>query len=292
MRLPNALAGLARGLALATAIVAATFAAPATARADQITALVPAYFYPTWWSGSPWDQLNAAAAKIPIEAIMNPASGPGGGVNSDYVHAVNALRAAGGKVIGYVSTSYGSRPAADVFADIDAYLEWYSVDGIFLDEMGNQLGDLDYTAIYQYIKLKSSLIGRDLHVVGNPGTPFAPTETYLQAADTLVIFEGPLTNPDPNGASFKLYPTKGPYTGLPLWFQCYPRERFANLVYGVPTPLTMLAALVKAVGYNAGYVFLTNDQLPNPWDTLPPYWDQEVNAIRAVNALLAECEAP
>ena len=65
--------------------------------ADQVTALVPAYFYPTWWEvdGSPWDDLNAAAARIPIEAIMNPDSGPGTAVNSDYVVAVNELHEAG-----------------------------------------------------------------------------------------------------------------------------------------------------------------------------------------------------
>jgi hypothetical protein len=23
---------------------------------------------------------------------------------------------------------------------------------------------------------------------------------------------------------------------------------------------------------NAGYLYVTNDTPPNPWDTLPPYW--------------------
>lgn len=29
---------------------------------------------------------------------------------------------------------------------------------------------------------------------------------------------------------------------------------------------------------NAGYVYVTNDDLPNPWDTLPPsgYWEDEL----------------
>ena len=77
-------------------------------RADEVVALVPAYFYPSYL-GSPWDDLNTAAARIPIEAIMNPDSGPGSGVNSDYVTAVQNLQAAGGKVIGYVATGYGTR---------------------------------------------------------------------------------------------------------------------------------------------------------------------------------------
>lgn len=250
-------------------------------RADEVVALVPAYFYPTWWSGSPWDQLNAAAARIPIEAIMNPASGPGPGPNSDYQFAVGQLRAAGGKVIGYVATGYGSRSAADVLAEVEAYLEWYDVDGVFLDEMGNQDGGLDYGSVYAAIKA----MGADLHVVGNPGIPFAGVEAYVPAADTLVIFEGPLTNADPNGASFRSYPNAGPYTGLTPWFLHYGASHFANLVYDVPTPLRMAAALIKAVAYNAGYVYLTDDQLPNPWDTLPSYWEAEVEAIECLNRL-------
>jgi hypothetical protein len=47
----------------------------------------------------------------------------------------------------------------------------------------------------------------------------------------------------------------------------------------------MFVSTVKAVGYNASYVFLTNDRLPNPYDTLPPYWNQEVSAIKLLNSV-------
>jgi hypothetical protein len=26
---------------------------------------------------------------------------------------------------------------------------------------------------------------------------------------------------------------------------------------------------------NAGYLYVTDDVLPNPWDSLPPYWDRQ-----------------
>jgi hypothetical protein len=113
---------LGRIAVLAAALLATTFMAPGQARAEKVTALVPAYFYPTWWSGSPWDQLNAAAATIPIEAIMNPDSGPGLGPNSDYQYAVTQLQAAGGKVIGYVDTAYGFRTSEEVLADVQSYI--------------------------------------------------------------------------------------------------------------------------------------------------------------------------
>jgi hypothetical protein len=169
----------------------------------------------------------------------------------------------------------------DILADVDAYIAWYGVDGIFLDEMGNQLGDLDYVALYAAIKA----MGADLHVVGNPGIPFAQVEALVPAADTLVIFEGPLQNTDPNGASFLSYPNKGPYTGLTLWFEQYDPSQFANIVFDVSTPRKMLYSLIKAVAYNANYVFLTDDTLPNPYDTLPAYWDKEVELIEFLNSL-------
>ncbi len=30
-----------------------------------------------------------------------------------------------------------------------------------------------------------------------------------------------------------------------------------------------------------GYYYCTDDKLPNPWDTLPPYWDDLVTAVKA-----------
>ena len=113
--------------------------------------VVPAYFYP----GSLWTSMNWAAGRVPLVAIMNPNSGPGAAQNPDYVAAVNALRASGGKVIGYVSTAYTARGTNVVMADIDRYFSWYAVDGIFLDEFTN---DADtnhlnyYAALHQYIQ--------------------------------------------------------------------------------------------------------------------------------------------
>lgn len=276
-----------RRIVLVGAALAAVFALPGQAGAGQVTALVPAYFYPSF-AGSPWSQLNAAAGTIPIEAIMNPASGPGTFQNSDYVKAVDDLRSAGGKVIGYVSTGFGSRSFSDVTADIQAYLNWYNVDGFFLDEMGNNFGSLDYSAVYGFIKA----IDAGFRVVGNAGIPFGQVEQYLapatKASDTLVIFEGPLTNPDPFGASYEKFPDAGPYAGLNPWWLNYSSDQIAHLVYDTPTADAMRAALDKAVANNVGYVYFTDDSLVpdfNPWDTLPAYWDDEVAAIARINAV-------
>ena len=103
--------------------------------------------------------MNWAAGRVPLVAIMNPNSGPDTTQNPDYVAAVNSLRASGGKVIGYVSTSYTSRAASAVRTDIDRYFSFYAMDGIFLDELTD---DADtnhlnyYAALYQYIQAKGT----------------------------------------------------------------------------------------------------------------------------------------
>jgi Spherulation-specific family 4 len=252
-------------------------------QAEEVVVLVPAYFYPSYL-GSPWDNLNSAAASIPIEAIMNPDSGPGPGVNSDYVTAVQNLQAAGGTVIGYVATGYGARDAADILNDVSNYVAWYGVDGIFLDEMGNQDGTLDYVALYASIKSLASDEGIDLHVVGNPGQPFS--EAYITAVDTLVIFEGPYSNSDPTGASYVEFPNEGPYTGLTPWWKSYSSSQIANIVYSDPTDLDVLKTVAKALSQNAGYIYITDGALPNPYGALPSYWNLEVILIEIINDLL------
>jgi Spherulation-specific family 4 len=188
-----------RRFALAVLGAALTLLVAGTGQADAgtVTALVPAYFYP----GSNWDMLDQAAGIIPVEAIMNPASGPGSSVDPNYVTAVNNLQSAGGKVLGYVPTTFGTRSLAAVESDINFYVNNYHVNGIFLDEVSaSQSGDhAYYAALYQYIKSLSS----NLSVVDNTGIPFPPVDTFVDVADTLVTFEGPLTNPNPNGASFQ-----------------------------------------------------------------------------------------
>ena len=125
--------------------------------------VVPAYFYP----GSLWNSMNWAALQVPLIAILNPNSGPDTSQDPQYVAAVNSLRAAGGKVVGYVSTSYTSRSTNAVKTDIDRYYSFYAVDGIFLDEVTNDADTSHlnyYAALWQYIQTR----GTNVLVLGTP----------------------------------------------------------------------------------------------------------------------------
>jgi len=252
---------------LAVAVAAGASHSPA-AHASMLEAVVPAYFYPSGTGLTYWNQMTTAAATIPITAILNPDSGPGAASDPNYASAVDSLRAAGGEVIGYVHTSFGTRSSAAVLAEVNSYASFYHLDGIFVDEMDNTPGSLSYyTGLYSSIKAAHPTWS----VFGNPGT--TTLEQYLTgpAADVLAVFEDDGVN----------YPGYAPSS----WNFSYDRSHFANLIYNVSTAAVMQSDVALAAARNAGYVYVTDDNLPNPYDTLPSYWDQEVSKIAQVNAM-------
>jgi len=235
-------------------------------RASSTTELVPAYFYPSGAGLAAWNQLARDAGSISIEAILNPAGGPGTTRDPKYVAVVNNLRRAGGSVFGYVSTQYGNRDITAVIKEIQQYILFYNVNGMFIDEMASSQENRSYyEKIYQFIKAMDS----DFKVIGNPGMPYT-LESYLVAADTLVIFEGT----DTAYADFK------PLAIAP-WVANYPRSRFSNIVYGVGSATDMRRALAKAGQTHSGSVHITDGELPNPYRALPTYWSRQVAAIQA-----------
>jgi hypothetical protein len=266
-------------------IFAAAFFAMAgaqdSARAGSVGILVPSYFYPGTGGpggvGDGWAAMAAAAREVSITAIFNPDSGPGPGEDPNYASAMANLEAAGGKVVAYVYTDNGNAPLATVEGQISTYISQYGhlINGFFLDGMFVIPSTLSYyQSLDSYIKgLNSSYT-----VIGNPGQPFlngVTPQQYLSTADIFNIFEGPNTAP-PGDPGFNNYPY-----GL-NWFQSYPSSRFANVIFDVPTASDMLADLSRAVQLNAGYVYITDQTLPNPYSQLPSYWDQEVAAAAAV----------
>ncbi len=43
--------------------------------------------------------------------------------------------------------------------------------------------------------------------------------------------------------------------------------------------------ILKAIAHNAGYVYVTDASLPNPYDTLPSYWSEMVDWIAYLNEI-------
>lgn len=232
-------------------------ALPATATTQKMA--VPSYFYP----GAKWTQMEEAVPKVGV-AIINPNSGPGASLDQAYADQVKKSQAAGLTVLGYVHTSYGSRDAATVKAEVDKYYSWYGVDGIFFDEVSTDcsMATSYYADLQAYVKAKTA----PSMVIINPGTQ--TNECYMSVADIVVNFEG----------SYKSYVSN---YSAPSWVSNYAPDRFWHLVYSASSTRALDRAMSLSKSRGAGWVYVTPDELPNPWDTLPTgsYWSQELSAL-------------
>ncbi len=239
------------------AVLSCFSVAPATGAAGLCQGIaIPAYFYP----GTLWSKATASAPRTSI-IIMNPDSGPSMIKDANYASAVASAQAAGIKVLGYVYTNYGKRPALDVRNDIYLYKSWYGVDGIFLDETSSDAALLSYyKSIATYIRA-----GKGGFVMLNPGVE--PAEGYVKLADTTIVFED----------SYADYVQWAP----PAWMYKYPAAKLTHLVYNAVDTVQMTNAINLSRSRNAGMIYITNDVFDNPWDTLPTYWTSELSAMTA-----------
>jgi hypothetical protein len=221
--------------------------------------LIPFYIYPT---NAELDKLLAPFANIknvPLLVVLNPNSGVGTAKDVNYANAVTRIKAAGAIPFGYISTSYNNRPATQVQDEINKYISWYNVSGIFFDEEGSNANY--YTQLTAYAKQKGIQ-----QTIANPGT-FVPPQTYSSAADITIINED------------SKYPG---LTTIAPWAS-YARSKSALLVYN-QTALTDFLTLINYIK-TVGWIYITNDNLPNPWDTLPTYWTTLVQTLSAINSL-------
>jgi Spherulation-specific family 4 len=257
-----------------------------TSKIDQhskLQILLPLYIYPNWYDKNNyiWKQVIAAAKKVPIVAIINPNNGPDmAPPNADYQQGIKDLHQAGIKVIGYVPSNYANRDLPAIKADIDLYIKYFNVEGIFIDEAANTPDRLNYYhQIYRYIKSRSpsssSNYRLDYITIINPGTTV--DEGYLSqpVADTIVLFE----NKQKNWENY--HP--------PAYVSRYSSQHFATLIHTTTNRKLMKSSLDRAAKSKFGYVYITNDSTDtanqNPWDTLPTYWQAEVNYIQQLNNL-------
>ena len=61
----------------------------------------------------------------------------------------------------------------------------------------------------------------------------------------------------------------------------YSASRICLIYHTSKTTTDMQAAVTKGKKSNAGYMYITDDEMPNPYDTLPTYYQQEVAALAA-----------
>lgn len=269
-------------------------AAPGSASAGLLSVLVPAYANPASPGGpTMWSSLIATAGdpgrQFELRAIFNPASGPGTSREPNYLTVggtgpLNDFRVAGGITDGYVPTKHivaGNlvlRPIGDVKADVDAYLTGFYagyVDGIFFDDMSNDLADVGF---YQDLQAYVKAIKPDARTFGNPGTTFVnnpsaqstyDADDFIHSLDTIVVFENTQTEYLTNYTSFPHLLGLGD-------------KRLAHIVHTVAPWDPSLLALAAA--REAHYVYFTDDVMPNPYDELTSFWGPMTRDVSAFNA--------
>ncbi len=230
---------------------------------------------------------------------------------------ISGAHANGIKVLGYVDTGYFGTSTPTHYTrsrqstveawrsqsehDIDAWYNFYgsNIDGIFIDEGQNQCGptnspsDTTWSDLYHNVRDYVKTNHPGAVVATNPGV--AVPYCYEEAADILVTFENSYacyTSPPPSQGGCGPQPLQS--APAPLTWPAYADpNKFWHMVYNVPgTALTSMMSTAKQ--NNAGYVYMTQLTLPNPYVDIPynTYWSLEQSSAAAVNASSTAPTAP
>ncbi|XP_063992487.1 spherulin-4-like [Diachasmimorpha longicaudata] len=222
--------------------------------------LIPLYTYPT---EPTWEALKSAAASNPsvqFVAIVNPNSGPGSNLDSTYVTSIASLTQVGVKCIGYVRTDYGAIPEDTVRGNMDKYTSWYpQISGFFLDEMAHSEGKESY---YASLTAHAISTGKPF-TMGNPGT--STTRKYFDTVNNTVIYE---TTNLPQLSALNLG---------------FPSSGCSMIAYDVSASQVTQSYVDSVLQYTS-LIYITDDKLDNPYDTLPTYFNQLVEYVRVAIA--------
>ena len=239
--------------------------------------LIPLYNYPNWYVPDDYIWPRVTLLNSAVTAILNPASGPGTGAdpNSDYIQGMDDLVAGGISMVGYVATTYGAKSQAAVEAEIDLWVagwEEHGLSGIFFDEVTSDGTDNAlYLGFIAYVKAQFAA-GTATPVFINMGTP-AVDEVLVAAADTTIMVEGT------QAVTFE------PHTP-PAYVSSYDKSKFCGLCHTAiesgPANIRDMTQLNDSRGY--GWVYITDDVLGNPWDTLPTFLEDMDDQIVGINA--------
>ncbi|RAL15201.1 uncharacterized protein BO97DRAFT_463072 [Aspergillus homomorphus CBS 101889] len=242
-----------------------------------------------------WDRLiKYDVTKMSI-LVANVVNGPDSAVDTNWQDVIQRASDAGKTVLGYVRTGYlgvsaqkfqtrlGSGDLADwaaqVEEDVDTWYKLYgdSIGGIFFDEGWPECGDNnEYVDFYKYVNAYTKRTHPGAYTVLNPGSPMA--SCFEDTMDTLLTFE----------LSYDSYINS--YTPND-WIPKDPRKLW-HVVYNVSKSL--ISQVVKLANERgAGFLQLTNDLMPNPYDTLPEdsYIQSMMDAMDGGSLLNADAAA-
>lgn len=183
-------------------------------------------------------------------AIANTANGPGKAIDSAYAQVTQAARIANIRLAGYVDVAFGDR-LVQARHDAQAWRTLYDLDAIMFDRVPSD--------VHHYAAINSMILPlrrSGLQVIANFGHPYLDP-CWRATADILGVFEG----------HYDSYRS----IQIPAWMHALSPTRLWHLVYGV-TAIDLDHVVDLASESNAGILYATSGDLPNPWASLPHYW--------------------
>ncbi len=209
-----------------------------------------------------FDAAIAAAKSVPVIAIINPDNGVGRRKDHFIAGKVAQLKAAGAKIVGYVATGYGATPMSTVRQQMDNYVRWYGVTGLFVDEMAGTANKLGY-----YRTIRNIAFSKGLSIVGNPGQ--GATAGAANVTDVLITYEDPYAD---GFSSFQ----------QPTWTATLPVNRLGAIVYSAEGNLVN-RIIDRAVTQRYGWVYVTDKDEPDPYGISASYFATEVSYLQTKN---------
>lgn len=184
--------------------------------------------------------------------IINNANGAGAEKSTDFEKQVAIARNKGVKILGYVHTGYGQRDKTEILSDVKKHIEWYQVDGIFLDETISGWTAEQVALIPHYQELHDEIkkLNSRLFVVANPGTN--TIEAVLPTADIFMTYESNATQ----YITAKDYKNRDIIITQP-YYKNLPKTKFWHVVYGV-TPENYLKVMERAQKEHVGHIYFTD----------------------------------
>lgn len=242
---------------------------PARAAVTSQSIAVPMYEYPT--IGTFWDDITSAGGSSIPFVIVNPASGPGISADAIYTGEIAENTADSIRSIGYVYSNYQDRPYQEVLDDINTWYQLYpGISGIFIDlvEDGGAAEQCYISALYNHVKNTQP---NDL-VILNPGTNLSAAyepygDIFLNAENTYAAYQSTWSIQHPGFEDNPAY-----------------QNRFWQILHTVSSGAEYTSALNLLRANNAGWVYITDDVMPNPYMNTPAYWLTELNDVSTLPA--------
>ncbi|WP_433216259.1 spherulation-specific family 4 protein [Dactylosporangium sp. CS-047395] len=176
--------------------------------------------------------------------VVDVAGGPGSGRDPLWTAAMSRLAEAGVRLLGYVDMDYGTRPVAQIRADVYRW-SGYPVRGVFLDHT-----PVSPYAIGPVAVVAQSAARADLpEVVLNPGEP--PDGAYRDLGLPVCVFDG-------SWREYRRWSGEGAHPGD------------GHLVHAVP-PWELDEAAQLQVARGAGFGLVTDLGAPDPYADLPAW---------------------